>query len=267
MLLDHLCLSYKSQTSDYLTDCLWCGGQKLSIAKTDDYQFQCWNCKQTGNAFSIIRRFHEWVDQPDSYSELTHAKKGVHTQQLRDQQVVEFNGYWFLPIFNHKKQIISIHKYRIDGEGVYNCPEPCNCSMLGLEKFDTENKLVIIAEGWWDYFVARRITSAHQSNVIATTGSTFPVDYLYLLDGMTVITAYDNDEAGRNGTHKLHVDLKRSVYKPEALFFLDWSDLDKPDKYDIRDLNNEFENPTPRIKQRPKQRPQQRIKQRPKPKV
>ena len=58
-LFDHLELPYKDGGDDWLIICPWCASEKMSVGKSEGNIYQCWKCKESGNALTLTRKFYE----------------------------------------------------------------------------------------------------------------------------------------------------------------------------------------------------------------
>ena len=245
-LFDHLELPYKDGGDDWLITCPWCASEKMSVGKSEGNIYQCWKCKESGNALTLTRKFYEDLPalSPPSAKEFLSRKKGVSFQTLRSEGVRYEGGYYWFPVQNADGKLIALHKYNPQNNIAYSSPKPWNCSILGLNQLEGHNELWI-AEGHADYLVMRSVLKGQPIDLLGTCGSSFSQSYLHLLDGKSVVLLFDNDEAGRNGVQSVARRLKASGNSVESLKCIDWSRLtipsgDIPDKFDIRDLWNEL---------------------------
>jgi 5S rRNA maturation endonuclease (ribonuclease M5) len=247
-LFDFCSIPYNETDTDYTTTCMWCATQdKLSVSKEEGHVFQCWYCKETGNAISLMRKFYETLPPLTMRAAKTFCviKKGVIPQTLRSEGV-KYDGldYWF-PIRNPRKDIIALHKYNTTTNITYSSPKPWNCSILGLGSL-TGNKEIWVAEGHADYLVLRAVLdkSPNPPDLLGTAGSAFSSNYLYLLDSKEVVLLFDNDEAGDHGVQSISKRIKSGGHSIINLHCIDWSRITVPNHahlpsgFDIRDLNN-----------------------------
>ncbi len=247
-LFSHIEVAYEETDQDYTTNCLWCGSEKLSVSKAEGHVFQCWSCKQTGNALSFMRKFYGQL--PDLTLSQAWAyclkKKGVSPQVLRSEGIKYSDGYYWFPMYNVKGQIIALHKYSTENNIAYASPKPWSCSVLGLSKL-TSSSEIWVAEGHADYLVMRHVLSKVPGapDLLGTCGSGFSGSYLNLLDGKDVVLLFDNDEAGQQGVQSVARRIKSSGHSVKSLKCIDWTRVTVPshsiipDKFDIRDLHNE----------------------------
>ena len=251
-LFDHVEVHYEETDRDYLTACLWCGSEdKLSVSKEEGNIFQCWRCKQTGNALSYMREWYAQLPEltmPQAKT-LCLKKKGVSPSALR-LEGIRCNGYYWFPVKNTKGDIIALHKYNPSDNIVYSSPKPWSCTVLGMSTLGKSDELWI-AEGHWDYLVMRQLLSSipKPPNLLGTCGSGLSGSSLHLLENKNVVLLFDNDEAGRSGVQSVARRAKASGHNVQSLKFLDWSrvnipgHLEVPDKFDIRDLHNTLGTP------------------------
>jgi hypothetical protein len=246
-LLDHLEVPYEETDKDFMTACLWCGSDKLSVSKDEGHVFQCWKCKQTGNGVSYMR---EWFSQlPDlampQAKQFCGMKKGVSPSALRLEGIRCDGHYYWFPVRNLKGDIIALHKYNPSDNITYSSPKPWSCSVLGMSAL-TGSEELWVAEGHWDYLVMRQLLSRLPDgpDLLGTCGSSFSTNYLHLLEDKNVVLLFDNDDAGRSGVQSVARRIKSSGHSIKTLQYLDWSQItipqfsEIPEKFDIRDLHN-----------------------------
>lgn len=248
-LLDHLEVPYEETDKDFMTACLWCGSDKLSVSKDEGHVFQCWKCKQTGNGVSFMR---EWFSQlPDltmpQAKQFCGMKKGVSPSALRLEGIRCDGHYYWFPVRNMKGDIIALHKYNPSDNITYSSPKPWSCSVLGMSAL-TGSEEVWVAEGHWDYLVMRQLLSRLPDgpDLLGTCGSSFSTNYLHLLEDKNVVLLFDNDDAGRSGVQSVARRIKSSGHSIKTLQYLDWSQITIPqhavipEKYDLRDMYNDL---------------------------
>lgn len=248
-LLDYLEIPYSDQTDDYVMTCFWCGSEKMSVRKTDGNIFQCWKCKQSGNALTLLRKYYE--DLPEltvpSAKIFTSRKKGVMPFVMRHEGIrYDHRNYFWFPVYNSEGNIIALHKYSPKTNIAYASPKPWSCSVLGINQLNSSSE-IWIAEGHADYLIMRQTFLQSETecpDLLGTCGSGFSSTYLHLLADKKVVLLFDNDEAGRTGVESVARRIKTSGTSVESLHFLDWSKVRIPDtpvipaKFDIRDLAN-----------------------------
>jgi len=214
-------------------DCLWCGGHTLSISAEPNHQFQCWKCKTVGNIYTIVRKLYE--DMPaltmQQAMKLAKLKKGIHPSAFRKAGVKAIGNDYFIPAFNHEKQVLSLHKYNPEVKPVYQPPKPLSCSLLGMENL-SEKKPVFIMEGHWDYLSALYHLATDEYDILGCCGSHFPSNYLRVLDGRSVVFFFDNDEAGTQGVAHVLKKAKQTGINIKSAVKVNWVSL--TDKYKIK---------------------------------
>jgi len=246
-LLDHLEVPYEETDKDFMTACLWCGSDKLSVSKDEGHVFQCWKCKQTGNGVSYMR---EWFSQlPDltmpQAKQFCGMKKGVSPSALRLEGIRCDGHYYWFPVRNMKGDIIAVHRYCPTTNIAFSSPKPWSCSVLGMSAL-TGSEEIWVAEGHWDYLVMRQLLSRLPDgpDLLGTCGSSFSTNYLHLLEDKNVVLLFDNDDAGRSGVQSVARRIKSSGHSIKTLQYLDWSQItipqfsEIPNKFDLRDLHN-----------------------------
>ncbi len=246
-LLEHLEVPYEETDKDFMTACLWCGSDKLSVSKDEGHVFQCWKCKQTGNGVSFMR---EWFSQlPDltmpQAKQFCGMKKGVSPSALRLEGIRCDGHYYWFPVRNMKGDIIAVHRYCPTTNIAFSSPKPWSCSVLGMSAL-TGSEELWVAEGHWDYLVMRQLLSRLPDgpDLLGTCGSSFSTNYLHLLEDKNVVLLFDNDDAGRSGVQSVARRIKSSGHSIKTLQYLDWSQItipqfsEIPEKFDIRDMHN-----------------------------
>lgn len=221
------------------------------MSKQDGHIYQCWSCKERGNAITFMRHWYT------SLPELTKAqavrfcqkKQGVDLHVLRREQVkcedIDNDSYYWFPVRNVDGNIIALHKYVLSTNIAYASPKPWNCSILGLANL-TGAETVWVAEGHADYLILLHLKRKFNGafDVLGSCGSSFSGNYLHLLEGKNVVLLFDNDDAGRNGVKSVAKRIKASGHSVASLKHLDWSGVvlpsfsEIPDKFDLRDLFN-----------------------------
>jgi hypothetical protein len=247
-LLEHLEYPFCEETEDYRLTCLWCSAEdKLSMSKEEGNVFQCWRCKQTGNAISFMRQWFEDLPAltPEQARIYTSVKKGVQPRTLKDEGI-KFDGtYFWFPVMNQKGHIIALHKYSLEASIAYASPKPWNCSILGMQHL-TKSEEVWVAEGHADYLIGRQMLKGVNDapDLLGTAGSGFASSWLHLLDGKSVVLLFDNDDAGHQGVLSVARRIKQSGHAVNSLHALDWSQVtvpshsEIPSGFDLRDWYN-----------------------------
>ena len=252
-LLDHLGVPYSDNTDDFTTDCPFCGKEnKLSMSKQDGHVYQCWSCKERGNAITFMRHWYSSLPEltKSAAMQFCNKKKGVDPSVLRREgvrfeQAGKENYFWF-PVMNVDGNIIALHKYCLNTNIAYASPKPWNCSVLGLANLSGE-ETIWIAEGHADYLILQHLKRKYSGkfDVLGSCGSGFSGNYLHLLEGKNVVLLFDNDDAGRSGIKSVAKRIKASGHSVASLRHLDWSKMvipslsEIPEKFDLRDLYNE----------------------------
>jgi DNA primase len=245
-ILDFLELPYDDSDGDNaITECIFCGGKKLSIALETPHQFACWNCKASGNAYTIIQQYYE-INSPLKKSEgleLGHMKPGIKPiiYKRLGLKLAPIGYIW--PVYNAEGKIVAL--YKLSSTGIwYSSPKPTSFTLLGVERLKPEGP-IYIAEGHWDYASFLGHIATDEINTLGLCGSSFPAQRLGLLEGREVVFLADNDDAGRQGVKSMAAKMKQTSTLPKSLKFLDWSSMtlpsgEVPNKYDIRDLVLEY---------------------------
>ena len=245
-LLEHLQIAYSGEDNNIKTSCIHCGASALSIDSEAPHQYQCWKCKQSGNAFTFIRKWYEKLPKlvPEQAKKLCAMKKGIKLLTLRDSGIKFHKGCYWIPVYNQKNHLIAVHKYVPEINVVYNSPKPTALTVLGLEKM-TSSDTVWIAEGHWDYYTIQPLMVGTGIDLLGTCGSFFNSAFLQVLKDKHIVMLYDNDVAGSDGVDYVARNIKSNSVQHLSLSFLDWSKITLPKSeltlgFDVRDLYNEF---------------------------
>lgn len=250
-ILDHLNIPYDDQSDDCIITCPSCyKEEKCSVSKEEGNIWQCYTCKQKGNALTLIRLFYQNLPAltPKQARLFTERKQGVHTKVLRDEGIKYDGTYFWFPVSNQEGKVIALHKYCPRTNIAYASPKPWSCSILGLNQL-TDASVIWVAEGHADYLIGRQILKDAETTVdlLGTCGSGFSGAYLSVLEGKDVVLLFDNDEAGQKGVQSVARRLKSSGHSVNSIRYLDWSKVTVPshstipNKFDLRDLYNAYQ--------------------------
>lgn len=247
-LLDHLHVPYIGGGDNIKTDCLYCGSESLSIDSEAPHQFQCFKCKQTGNAFTYLRKWYEQLPKltPTEAKSLCAIKKGLKPLAVRDIGIRFSNSLYWFPVYNLKKQLVALHKFVPETNIWYGSPKPTSQTVIGLDKL-TRSDTVWVAEGHPDYITLFPMMAETGIDLLGTCGSYFSSSQLPVLKGKHIVLLYDNDRAGRDGIDYVARHLKSNSIQHLSLSYLDWSKITLPtgeleSGFDIRDLVNVYHN-------------------------
>jgi len=246
-LLEFYGIPHKSSGDNAETQCLSCGSNSLSISTTGNNVFQCWKCKQEGNAYTLIRMLYDSLPDitfPEAKT-LSQKKKGIPPVAFKLAGIKLMRGNYMIPVYGHKGNLLSLHKYNPANNIVYSPPKPVTCTVLGMQHMKGTEDL-FVCEGHWDYLclTAQMSKVKDHPDIIGTCGSSFASTYMTLLEDKNVYLLFDNDEAGMNGVTYLARRMKSSGVQCASLQYLDWDTVTLPnhttvpDKFDIRDLVN-----------------------------
>jgi hypothetical protein len=247
-LLNFLQLDFVENADDARTQCLWCGNEdSCEVKLVDNNQFQCWSCKKTGNAFTLIQKFYEDLSplSPSEAKGLCALKPGIKPVTLRDigvkHRIVKGESDWIFPVFNNEKHIVALYRYSKSIGFPLATPKPTSCTILGLENLSKAGDIWML-EGHWDYAAFLSHVEVEGFNVLGVCGSSFPNKYIGLLENRVVNFIADNDDAGRAGVQSLATRCKKVGMLPHSISYLDWAGVslpsfsEVPNKFDTRDL-------------------------------
>lgn len=243
-LLEHLQISHTVESDSVKITCLWCGKDALSLDVEPPHQFQCFRCKESGNAFTFIRKFYS--DLPSlTLSDAKHLcsiKQGVIPKTLRTTGLrCTENVYWY-PVYSQKGSLNALHKYIPETNIFYNGPKPVSLTVLGLQHM-SKSDTVWIAEGHWDYLTLYPQMEGTGIDLLGTCGSYFATNLLSALKDKHVVLLYDNDVAGKAGIEHVARHMKSNSISILSLSYLDWTKITIPsgslnEGFDVRDLHN-----------------------------
>jgi len=246
-LFDHLGVMYEPNTENVKTTCLWCHYDALSVDTEVPHQFQCFRCKESGNAFTYLRKYYETLPalRKQDALDLCSLKQGIKPVTIREAGVKHFNGVYYIPVYNQKGHLNALHKFVPSVNIVYGSPKPTSLSVLGLNNLSPSHDTVYVAEGHWDYFTAIPHMVDSGCDLLGTCGSYFSTNLLVVLKDKHIILLYDNDEAGKAGIEHVARHIKSNSISILSLSYLDWGKVTIPsgtipESFDIRDLHNVF---------------------------
>jgi hypothetical protein len=250
-LLRALKIDHTPGDTDTKASCLFCGHTAMEISNETPHQWQCWHCKEKGNAYTLVQKFYE--DLPNLKKSdaqwLQELKPGTGLKAYRTSGVKPWKSSYVWPNKNQDGNITALYtllSYQESGEKKYrwnSTPKPCSNTVIGLENLKHEGE-VIITEGHWDYNVALTHFNT-KASILGLCGSGYPSKLLGLLENRPVYFLTDNDEAGNNGVHTLAVKMKSGGVLPQFLAHISWDTITlpsgpPPNKCDIRDLAQEY---------------------------
>lgn len=242
-LFQHLQVAWSGDGDNIKTDCIHCGSSALSVDSEAPHQYQCFSCKQTGNAFTYIRKWYDNLPPLTKVqaTKLCDIKKGLKPIVIREAGIKCFNGCYWFPVYNQKNHLMAIHKYVPESNIVYSSPKPTSLTVIGLHAL-SKSDTIWICEGHWDYFTLLPQMVESGVDLLGTCGSYFSSAHLPALKDKHIVLLYDNDIAGMDGIDYVARHLKSSSIQHHSLSFLDWSKITLPtgeleSGYDIRDLH------------------------------
>jgi len=245
-LLQHLNVEFRGTDNNIKTECLWCGSDSLSMDSEAPHQFSCFKCKEKGNAFSYLRKWYESLPQlkKSEAANLCDLKKGIKPLTLRECGVRFYADLYWLPIYNQKNHLISLHKYVPNTNIVYGSPKPTALTVVGMQNLG-KSDTIWVAEGWWDYFTIYPQMKDTGIDLLATCGSYFNSAHLSVLKDKHIVLLYDNDTAGKDGIDYVARNVKSNTIPHLSLSYLDWGKITLPSGqlesgFDVRDLHLAF---------------------------
>ncbi len=154
-LFEHLHVQYSGDADNIKTECIWCGSDSLSADVEPPHQFQCWKCKQTGNAISYLRKWYENLPAltVQQAKLLCTLKKGIKPLTVRDVGIRFFDDHYWFPVYNQKNHLMAVHRYATDNNIWYSSPKPVSLTVLGLQNL-SKSDTVWVCEGHPTTFVS-----------------------------------------------------------------------------------------------------------------
>lgn len=231
------------EQDNYKIDCLWCNHTALEISSAPPHQFQCWHCKTTGNAFTLINKYYSELPKftINDLKEITTKKKGIKAHVLFQCGIRSSSHGLVWPVKNTSGGVVSLYRFSEKHNTFFSTPKPCALSIIGLESYKAEVP-VWITEGHWDYAAFLSHADLTGLTVLGLCGSSWPSNKLNLLESREIIFLADNDDAGKKGVQSLAIRMKKMGSLPSSLKFINWNNVSLPsidplpDKFDIRDL-------------------------------
>lgn len=184
-------------------------------------QWRCFVCGRTGNKYDLMRLIHEQAKSlttPEDIETLRLRRKGaIDVEELMESGIAlnPDTKEWMYPVFSLDGKMMNLYLYRKQysstGREFYQFMSlpAMHHVPIGLQHFRTGTQRKIwICEGQWDYMawrgLLRRVGQLSEYDVLGVPGSgTFPKRFLAILNGRSVLTLYDNDQAGEAGTQAL----------------------------------------------------------------
>lgn len=212
----------------------------MEVNQDPPFVFQCWSCKQKGNAYTLLRK---WFDDlpnlsPKERMDLSKLKQEISPRIIKQVGIKKDPTYGnpVFPIYSVEGKLVSCYKYNQKENIWFSSPKPLSHTLIGCESLASTGT-VFIPEGHWDYLAALS-NGFTDKELLGCCGSSFPMKRLDLLSGRHVVWMGDNDKAGKEGLDRLARDMVRSGNQASILEYLDWTKITLPvsDKDDFRDL-------------------------------
>lgn len=246
-LFDHLHVPYTGDTDNVKTECVHCGGGSLSVDAEAPHQYQCFKCKQSGNAFTYLRKWYDNLPPLTKVqaTNLCTLKRGLKPIVLREVGLRFYNDCYWFPVYNVKNHLMAVHKYVPESNIVYSSPKPTSLTIIGLHTL-TKSDTIWIAEGHWDFLTLLPQMTDTGIDLLGTCGSYFNSAHLSVLKDKHIVLLYDNDIAGKDGIDYVSRHLKSNSIPHHSLSYLDWDKVTLPSGelsagFDIRDLHLSYQ--------------------------
>lgn len=221
-------------------------------------QWDCKVCGKNGNTYTFINLIYTEAlgrRTDKDITEICNLRKGIDRNEiikaglcfnLRSSVKKEI----FLPAFSNENKLLNLYTYKPSNNNemsIYSGPTLSQLPYL-LNFYNSQIKNIWLAEGHWDALSLKGVFSTtkdptnhnefliNSNNVLGCPGTTYPRNYLSLLDNKNVHLLFDNDTAGAAGIERIIDNIKANNISPNKIFFLSWPKGLK-DGFDIRDLS------------------------------
>lgn len=235
----------KSEGTQYLAECPFCGKSKLYI---DPHKttFHCKVCGKSGNDASVFQLMHELVYRPaltDAKTRILAEYRGLPYSAFSVDEELGWDNItgqfvWLVSKGDGKFLGNSLRSFMPPRKGQKNAVKAFKGKkiqgLIGARHLQ-QNGPVYLVEGEWDRisFLNLLLELELPGIVVSVPGaSTFPTDMASWFTNRDVIVLFDNDKAGRDGHNLLYKRLRKVV---KQIRFIHW-DKAKEESYDIDNL-------------------------------
>lgn len=243
-IFDIIGLDFKKEGSELVTDCPFCGKHKFYLNEKRSV-YDCKVCGASGNQHTILSAMAGEV-YPKSLRNTHYGRlstyRGLPEHAFRIDANLGYDdvhGKFVWAARRPDGKVQGLRTWKDPGQGkksaVHNL-KGCKLCLLGAEALtNKDERTVYICEGEWDrHAFLYCLDATGQTGIVLSTpgANNFTAEWAEWLQGRDVVVLYDNDDAGKGGTGKVHKFLKA---RASRLRYLHWDDK-KPDGYDIHDL-------------------------------
>jgi hypothetical protein len=228
------------------SDCPFCGKEDHLYISQDRGLFDCKVCGAQGNLQTFLAKI---IDASIESTNEEEYQELITSRSLLQSTFEEFRicksflrDSWLLPSYDEEGKLKNIHLWGTNKQ-LYSTPT-CKQTLFGLDKLNENADIIWLCEGHWDalalYQCFKQLkkkngqTLLNTNSVLGVPGaSIFNNDWCKLFIDKTLIIAYDNDKAGKDGLEKVLNTISQSEYKPNEAYLIDWKTNDPKD---IRDF-------------------------------
>ena len=223
--------------------CPFCGHKEHKHSHTfyvnkDTHRWDCKSCGREGGFQTFLKLIAEEGEKNFT------KKRGVQLARDRGIKFSTFrshgvgynvaNDTYILPTYDVEgEKVWNIYYYKIEGHlrGTATCSLP----LMGWQRLNEkvgEHGTVILCEGHWDFLAAHEVAPSGAIVAGLPGSKLMRAEWANWFSNKDVIVVLDNDEAGNQGSMKIHNHIARVV---SSVKYVHWPD-DKPKGYDLRDL-------------------------------
>lgn len=144
------------------------------------------------------------------------------------------NDTYLIPVYDvSNDKLWNVFTYKIDGN--LRGTDTCKIPLFGWDKLNQmtgQEGKVLLAEGLWDFLAAQEIAPSDVIVAGLPGAKSIRAEWSQWFAEKDVICVLDNDEAGQQGSLKVHNTIARVT---KSVKYVHWPE-DTPNKYDLEDL-------------------------------
>tara|TARA_R100001163_G_C5068474_1_gene208871 strand:+ start:13490 stop:15532 length:2043 start_codon:yes stop_codon:yes gene_type:complete len=226
-------------------DCPFCAKEgKFYVSKARG-QYHCKTCGEKGNGYNFLTKIAEQCREDTTekqYKEFG-KERGISQYVLKREKIAydKFTDRWLIPIWTPTSEnVVNLMTYdKSLTKGKTRSTTGCARHLYRANKIGDTGP-IYVCEGEWDALALLSLmdkAGITTASVVGVGGAeTFKKDWVQYFKDRHVILLYDNDASGQDGKIKV-IDTLRDTAK--TLQSIHWP-VNTPDKYDVRDLINEY---------------------------
>tara|TARA_R110002096_G_scaffold44342_1_gene119187 strand:+ start:1646 stop:2392 length:747 start_codon:yes stop_codon:yes gene_type:complete len=231
---------YVDNGDDCRAACLSCGKEGMEVSNTAPHQWQCWSCKKSGNAYTLVQLYYDMLPplNKGTCNDMLDLKPGTTFKAWKQMGLRSSDRGYVCPCRNSEGKVVAFYRFATDKNCWISTPKPTSLTIMGMDGLVEDDRPILIAEGHADYNVALSHLNVGKYHILGLCGSSFPSKKLSCLENRNVVFLGDNDEAGRQGSQNLAMRMKKAGTLCASLRFLDWNliPVQIEEKGDLRDL-------------------------------